>query len=130
MQGMLAQIRESPAEEVLIEVVNALLRAVQIKLGRPDARLLLDAVAAMAEAVSDRVEPALSEQVLQAVTQFRLAQVEAEGGAGGAPAEGGRPEAAAPAASARAEPSSPAPTAPTVPGRPAPTAGRLWVPGR
>jgi hypothetical protein len=124
MRAMLAQMREAPAEQVLVEVINVLLQAVQVKLGRRDARLLIDAIAAVTAATDGRVDPTLQGQIAQALTQLRLAQVEAErqegiAGEKGAPAPEPAPGAAPPA------PSSPAPPAPG-----APAASRLWVPGR
>lgn len=74
----LAQMRSAPADQVLAEVVQGLLNAAQVKLGRNDARLLLDATAAMADAVRGRVDEQLLGQVDQALSQLRLAQVEAE----------------------------------------------------
>jgi hypothetical protein len=124
MQQMLAQMREAPAEQILVEVVNALLQAVQVKLGRPDARLLLDVVAAIAESARGRAEEPLVTQVADAVARLRLAQVDAEGGSAASDRVGG-PAAAAPG---------PAPQSAT---QPATAAGdgssgggsRLWVPG-
>jgi hypothetical protein len=138
MQQMFAQMRESPVEQVLVEVVNALLQAIQVKLGRPDARLLIDVVAAVSEGIRDRAEPRLVEQVSGAVSQLRMAQVEAEGAAAGGQA-GAVPT--APPAGPSAGPGGAVPPRPQ-PGpaggpRPAPgqvpgqTQGaRLWVPGR
>lgn len=128
MQQMLAQMREAPAEQVLVEVINALLQASQVKLGRPDARILIDAVAAMAEAVQGRADASLLDQVGQAVSQLRLAQVEAEGADGaeqptgedGPPAPADTP----PAGGGPAAPPAEAP--PAAGGQPS----RLWVPGR
>jgi len=125
LQLMLAQMREAPAEQVLVEVINALLQAVQVKLGRPDARILLDAVAAMAESVRGRADAQLVDQVAGAVTQLRLAQVEAEGAAADpSDAAVGRPS-DAPAADSAAQ------RTPQPGSQPGPPAGsRLWVPGR
>jgi len=123
LQQILAQMREAPAEQVLVEVINVLLQAVQVKLGRPDARLLLDTVAAITESVRGRAEPQLVDQVAAALTQLRLAQVDAEGaGTPGASADDGPPAtAASPAAPPAAGPA----------GTSADGAGsRLWVPGR
>ena len=128
LQQMLAEMREAPAEQVLVEVVNLLLQAAQVKLGRPDARLLIDAVAAVAEAAAGRADEALLGQISQAVTQLQMAQVEAQGtGAAGAPAEASGPvEEAAP------PPTPPPAAAPrrTPPPAPPSQASRLWVPGR
>jgi len=139
LQQMLAQMREAPAEQVLVEVINVLLQAVQVKLGRPDARLLLDAVAAVADSARGRADTQLVDQVSAAVAQLRLAQVEAEGGAG---AVGARSDAAsAPAATGvpaeAAGRKTRTPGGPTAgpsggggPGDPPGGGSRLWVPGR
>lgn len=139
MQQMLAQMREAPAEQILVEVVNALLQAVQVKLGRPDARLLLDVVAAITDSTRGRADEQLVAQVADAVAQLRLAQVEAEGEGGATPSAPG----AGSAASAPSQPSpAPHPAAEPAP-RPGPQTGpqtgsqggaagggsRLWVPG-
>jgi hypothetical protein len=127
LQQMLALMREAPAEQVLVEVVNVLLQAVQVKLGRPDARVLLDAVAAVADAVRGRADAQFTEQVTGAVAQLRLAQVEAEGVA--APAVDGSGTASGSAPGSVQGPGRGAPTA-TSP-RPEPSGGsRLWTPGR
>jgi hypothetical protein len=126
LEQMLVQMREAPAEQVLVEVFNVLLQAAQVKLGRPDARLLIDAVAALAEAAGGRADAPLLAQVGQAVAQLRLAQVEAEGSAA-AGTTGGTPE-----APDGTVPDGPA-TRAAAPSGPPPGAGqgsRLWVPGR
>jgi len=127
LQQMLAQMREAPAEQVLVEVINALLQAAQVKLGRPDARVLIDAVAAVAQSAQGRADEALLGQVTQALTQLRLAQVEAEGGeaADPDPAGGAGAPMPGPQAAPAAPPAQTAPPAP--PSGPAPS--RLWVPG-
>jgi hypothetical protein len=129
LEQMLAQMREAPAEQVLVEVINVLLQAAQVKLGRPDARLLIDTVAAVAAAAAGRADEALLRQVGEAVTQLRLAQVEAEGG-GAAPvrAAGAVPE---PGPTPTTTASAPAPPASASgPAQQAPGGSRLWVPGR
>jgi len=129
LQMMLAQMREAPAEQILVEVVNVLLQAVQVKLGRPDARLLLDVVAGVASAAKGRADTTLLTQVEQAIGQLRLAQVEAESrtpeGTDVGPADPAQP----------AAPQRPAAAAAAPTGSPQPPDGsegrsRLWVPGR
>ena len=125
LRAMLAELREAPAEEVLAQAANMLLQAAQVKLGRPDARLLIDAVAAVAETVGARTRGGLGDQIGQAVTQLRMAQVEAERELGvaseAAPGSG--------AGSPAATPTGPAATPPPPPAPPS-AASRLWVPGR
>lgn len=124
LEQMLVQMREAPVEQILVEVVNALVQAAQVKLGRPDARLLIDVVAGVAEAAAGRADRALLGQLGEAVTQLRLAQVNAEGeptatGEAAAPAQHTARPAGRPAGQAMA------------PGQQSPPAGaRLWVPGR
>jgi hypothetical protein len=137
LERMLAQMREAPVEQVLVEVVNVLLQAAQVKLGRPDARVLIDAVAAVAQAAAGRTDRALLEQVGQAVAQLRLAQVDAEGGPGGSapggdPAPDTTPAPPASGAAHRAATPGPGAAAGTAKGEDAGGAqrSRLWVPGR
>jgi hypothetical protein len=132
VRAMLAEMREAPAEQVLAEVANVLLQAAQVKLGRPDARVLIDAVAAVAAAAEGRVQAELTAQVMQAVTQLRLAQVEAERELGIAPpAAPTAPTATGGAGGPSAASPPPGATPGAAPGqagqRPA---SRLWVPGR
>jgi len=137
IQMMLAQMREAPAEQILVEVVNILLQAAQVKLGRPDARLLLDAVAAVAAAAHGRADPTLVTQVEQAIGQLRLAQVEEEGrsspGSAVPPSSASGVAAGRHGAEGQASPS-PGRAAPPPQGEAPETGGpgrsRLWVPGR
>ena len=134
----LAQMRGAPADQVVVEVVQGLLNAAQVKLGRNDARLLLDATAAINDAVRGRVDEQLVQQVDQALSQLRLAQVEAErevaqagqaepndlAPSGGAPT--GQPDdQATPGESA--PPSAPPPAQPS---QQQSASSRLWIPGQ
>ena len=133
MEQILAQMREAPAEQVLVEVVNVLLQAAQVKLGRPDARLLIDAVGAVAQAAAGRADEALLTQVGQAVTQLRLAQVEAEGGEGtgalGQSAPGGTDAPRTPPTPPQAAPPQAAPPQAPPSGPEGQQRSRLWTPG-
>jgi hypothetical protein len=124
------QLRSAPAEQVVTEVLSSLLNLAQVKLGRRDARLLIDLCAVLLGHSRRYLSSDLSTQVDQALSQLRLAQVQAEGAAAGAP--GGSPEpndlAEVPAAPTGG-PAAAAPTPAPAPAPPAPTS-RLWVPGR
>jgi hypothetical protein len=148
VRAYLGQLRAAPVDQVVAEVASALLNAAQVKLGRRDGRLLLDIVADVAERIRATLPAELTDQVDQALTQLRLAQVEAErevaaaaqqghvepddlgstpAGAGadreggGDAASTGQPGAATPPPATGQEP-------PPQPGGGA--ASRLWVPGR
>lgn len=131
VRAYLERLRSAPVEEVLAELLSILLSAAQVKLGRSDARLLLDALGAIAEVTDGRIDRGLHEQVTSALSQLRLAQVEAERQLGaqvgeeaatGAAGATGVPGAAGPEGSPSEAAQSAPPSTPS--GR-----SRLWVPG-
>jgi hypothetical protein len=73
------RMRELPVEQVIGEVVFSLLNAAQIKLGRRDARLLIDVTAVAHEHARPYLPDKLTKQVDEALGQLRLGQVSAEG---------------------------------------------------
>ncbi|MDQ3709299.1 MAG: hypothetical protein M3387_08390 [Actinomycetota bacterium] len=131
MQAYLEQLRDADAVALAAEAYNMLAAGAQVKLGRPDARILIDAMGGMAEGAGARLPAELATQMRQGVAQLQVAQVQAEreeaGASGGTPAQqpvGTQAD--------RATPSSPG----------APPLGsqegaanqrmtdRLWIPGR
>ncbi len=78
VRAYLSQLREAPVEQVLAEVSSALLNAAQVKLGRRDARLLIDLTAAIADGGRDALSEDIIGQLDDALNQLRVAQVEAE----------------------------------------------------
>lgn len=128
----LAQMRGAPADQVLAEVVQGLLNAAQVKLGRNDARLLLDACAGLVDAVRDRSSEELVGQIDQALSQLRLGQVEAEKEV----AEGGQDEpndladdGTPPATGAAPSQAAPPPSQPQSPPSQSGSGSKLWTPG-
>jgi len=128
LRELLGRLRHAPVEQVIAELLSSLLNAAQAKLGRRDARLLIDLSGLMIDHARRYVSKGLADQVDQALTQLRLGQVRAEGAA----ASGKRSdeqndlaETPAPPTGAAAPPAEqPAPS-------PQPSASsRLWVPGR
>ena len=136
IRAYLSQLREAPVDQVLAEVVNALLNAAQVKLGRRDGRLLIDATGAVTDTVRGHVPEELTTQLDQALTQLRLAQVEGEQQVAQAAAQGHAetgdlatdPGSDAVDGAGEAAPGSPPPAATPPAGGSA--ASRLWVPGR
>ncbi len=143
IRAYLSQLREAPVDQVLAEVVNALLNAAQVKIGRRDGRLLIDTVSAVTDTVRGHVPDELTKQLDQALTQLRMAQVEGEQqvakAAAAGQAESGDlttdPSAAdeatgaggggpAPGAGEQPPPASPPPASGSS------AASRLWIPGR
>ncbi|MFP5310060.1 MAG: hypothetical protein ACLGIR_10850 [Actinomycetes bacterium] len=128
LREALGQMRAAPVDQIVAEVLSALLNAAQVKLGRRDGRLLLDLAAVVQGASEKHVDPQLGQQVAQVLTQLRLAQVEAEHEVAAAKAEGHTEpndldEPAGTSAPGATEPPAPAPSPPQS------AASRLWVPG-
>lgn len=125
MRQYVAQMRGAPIEQIVVELVQGLLNAAQMKLGRNDARLLIDTTAALMGQVGPHVDDQLAQQVDEAVRQLRLAQVEAEKEV----AQAGQPEPndlpSRPASGGSAPQQSEA-----APSQASAAANKLWVPGR
>lgn len=136
IRAYVAQLRAAPVDQVVAEVVQALLNAAQMKLGRRDGRLVIDLVAALADTGRDRLNPDLLRQVDEALSQLRLAQVQAESQVAAAAAQGHQEpndlDAGAPATPPSAGGGEDAVTPPAGSPPPAapPSGKRLWVPGR
>lgn len=123
MREYMEKLRAAPVEQVVTDVIAALLNAAQVKLGRRDARLLIDLSAAVVDHSRNHVSGELASQIDQTLGQLRLGQVQAES----APATGDpepndltapvTPPAGAPAGSPSAAPQQQTP------------ASKLWLPG-
>jgi hypothetical protein len=114
------QMRSLPVEQVIGDVMFNLLNAAQVKLGRRDARLLIDVGTAVLEHARPYIPGELTTQIDQVLGQLRLGQVSAEGRVN----EAGKPEdhdldrvPVPPPSGAAQSPAAPEPS-------------RLWVPGR
>jgi hypothetical protein len=144
VRAYLSQLRGAPAEQVVAEVLSALLNAAQVKLGRRDGRLLLDLSASVLDGARAHLPAEFLEQVDGALSQLRVTQVEAAGEVAAARAQGheepndlgaSRPGAAGPADDAgdpaSGDQASSPPPSPAPPREDPPSAAsRLWVPGR
>ncbi|MFP4634757.1 MAG: hypothetical protein ACLFRD_02755 [Nitriliruptoraceae bacterium] len=132
VRAYLAQLRDAPVEQVLAEVSSALLNAAQVKLGRSDARLLIDLTATIAEGARGALSEEVSKQIDDALTQLRLSQVEAEKQVRASSEEESNDisEAAADTGSSTGESPRSGGAAGSEPGRSSGGASGLWVPGR
>jgi len=111
------QMRSLPVEQVIGDVLFSLLNAAQVKLGRRDARLLIDVGTVVLEHARPCLPGELTTQIDQVLGQLRLAQVSAEG-------QAGQPE-------DNDLDRVPAPPPPGAVQSPAgPGSSKLWVPGR
>jgi hypothetical protein len=73
------RMRSLPAEQVIGDAVFSLLNAAQVKLGRRDARLLIDLATVAHEHARAYLPDELTKQIDQVLGQLRLGQVSAEG---------------------------------------------------
>ena len=77
------RMRSLPVEQVIRDVMFSLLNAAQVKLGRRDARLLIDLSTVAHEHARPYLPDDLTKQIDQVLGQLRLGQVSAEGHPGG-----------------------------------------------
>ena len=73
------RMRALPVDQVIGEVLFSLLNAAQVKLGRRDARLLIDVSSVAHEHARPYLPGELSRQIDQVLGQLRMGQVSAEG---------------------------------------------------
>jgi hypothetical protein len=73
------RMRSLPVDQVIGEVLFSLLNAAQIKLGRRDARLLIDVSTVAHEQARPHLPGELSRQIDRVLGQLRMGQVSAEG---------------------------------------------------
>jgi hypothetical protein len=73
------RMRSLPVEHLIGEVLFSMLNAAQVKLGRRDARLLIDISAVAHEHARSYLPEELTKQIDQVLGQLRLGQVSAEG---------------------------------------------------
>lgn len=133
MEAYLEQLRQAEPAELVAQAYTMLGTGAEVKLGRSDARVLIDAMAALTEAAAGGVAEDLTTRMRNGVVQLQTAQVQAEREAGreGAAAQAGQPPPAAPGGPAGSPDPTPQPSGQT-PGQPQgekPT-DRLWIPGR
>ena len=78
MRAYLEQLREADAAGLVAEAFNLLATGAQVKLGRPDARALIDSLAGMVQGAGAALPPQIVEQMTAGIKQLQLAQVQAE----------------------------------------------------
>ena len=72
------RLRALPVDQVLGDFLFSLLNAAQVKLGRRDARLLIDVAAVAHEHARPHLPGELTSQIDQVLGQLRMGQVSAE----------------------------------------------------
>ena len=131
IRAYIAQLREADPAVSILEAYRMLGQHAELKLGRPDARLLIDAMSALVESTAGRVDAQLSQQMRDAIGQLQVAQVQAESesGAQEAPRPGGDAQGAAEPGAGQPAAGQPGAAQQGQPAEPSMT-DRLWIPGR
>ena len=128
IQAYLQQLRDAEPRDLIAQAYTMLGTAAEVKLGRPDARVVIDAMGALSQVAEQHLDGDLVERMRNGVVQLQTAQVQAEREQSG---------------EAEQQPTPQAPGA----GQPQPSAGeradggtgggeqgsmtdRLWIPGR
>lgn len=78
-RGYVRRLRSLPVDQVIGDALFRMLNAAHVKLGRRDARLLIDVTTVAHEHVRPYLPGQLTEQIDQVLGQLRLGQVSAEG---------------------------------------------------
>lgn len=132
LQAYLEQLRAADPAEIVAQAYTMLGTGAEVKLGRSDARVLIDAMAALSDATASALDKDLVERMRNGVVQLQTAQVQAERQAAPGAAAGGSPRPGAADASPREPAGAPRQEQRTAEGE----AGgqsltdRLWIPGR
>lgn len=129
MRAYLEQLRESDPAGLIAEAFNLLATGAQVKLGRPDARALIDGIAGMVQGATAALPAELAEQMNSGVAQLQMAQVQAERDAAAVQPSGDADAAPAPDAAPAAPAGEPRMSSPGQ-GADQRMTDRLWVPGR
>lgn len=134
MRAYLDNLREAQPVEIVVQSFGLLATASEVKLGRIDARVLIDGMAALLEATAERMPDQIVDRMQQTVAQLQMAQVQAERELATAPgeqqaADGDEPGQPAP----EPPPAAQQPQQPQQPqqsGQAQSMTDRLWIPGR
>lgn len=125
VQQYLEQLRSAEAAEIIAQAFNMLATGAQVKMGRPDARVLIDALAGVVDNTGEQLPEEVGNQMRESVGQLQTAQVQAEQEASGQDASGGEGETGGQAAGASQSGQS---SQSTESGQR--MTDRLWVPGK
>lgn len=110
---MMKQLRDAPMSEIIVQGISMIAQGVEIKIGRPDARILIDLLDGLVK-TSGELMGDMKDKVEDKVSQLKAAQVQAEAKIaeqGGEPAAQSAGQPAAPKAEKK-------------------ETDKLWIPGK
>ena len=123
LRAYLESLRAAQPVEVLVQSFGVLATASEVKLGRSDARVLIDAMTALVGATEQHIPSEIASRMRETITQLQMAQVQAEREGAGDTATQTEQQ------SAQDTPSAPDDGAAGQAQQESP-ASRLWIPGR
>lgn len=78
LRAYLESLRAAQPVEVIVQAFGLLATASEVKLGRSDARVLIDGMAALLETTAEHIPTEIVTKMRETVTQLQMAQVQAE----------------------------------------------------
>ncbi|MGH8932975.1 MAG: hypothetical protein ACRDZO_20715 [Egibacteraceae bacterium] len=124
LRQYVAQVREAPVADLLTQAYTMLGAWAEAKLGRGDARALIDGLSGLVQAAASGLPANLAKQMRDGIGQLQLLQVQAEQQL----AAREQPSASASQGASGAQAGEPRPTREPPPEKP--MTDRLWIPGR
>jgi hypothetical protein len=78
LRAYLESLRAAQPVEIIVQAFGILATASEVKLGMPDARVLIDGMAALLDATQQHMPPEIVTRMRETVSQLQMAQVQAE----------------------------------------------------
>lgn len=129
LRAYLETLRAAQPVEVVVQSFGILATASEVKIGRGDARVLIDAMTALVDSTEPHMPTEIVSRMRQTVSQLQMAQVQAEReGADGSATDADQPSDQAPPQAPSASNDGPAGQAGQA--QQESPASRLWIPGR
>lgn len=128
MRAYLESLKAAQPVEIVVQSFGILATSAEVKLGQPDARILIDGMAALLDATAAHMPSEIVSRMRQTVSQLQMAQVQAERERTTASTQPSPDEAAGEEAAAQRE--TPQPETPQRGSQQQDVTSRLWIPGR
>jgi hypothetical protein len=78
LRAYLESLRAAQPVEIIVQAFGILATASEVKLGMPDARVLIDGMTALLDATQQQMPPEIVTRMRETVSQLQMAQVQAE----------------------------------------------------
>ena len=78
MRAYLESLKAAQPVEIVVQSFGILATSAEVKLGQPDARILIDGMSALLEATAEHMPSEIVTRMRQTVSQLQMAQVQVE----------------------------------------------------